>query len=74
MGVSTRMIPFTDDRVAIRVTEASPEYVSHMQSGRKLTLKQFACGGRVAVEEVIDSGELIFRTEDGARFACGDPV
>jgi len=74
MGVSTRMIPFTDDRVAIRVTEGSREYVSHMQSGRKLTLRQFARGGRVAVEEVMETGELIFRTQDGARFACGDPV
>ena len=74
MGISTRPIPFTDDRTAIRVDEGSREYITHMQTGRKLSLKQFARGQRVSVEEVVETKELIFRTEDGARFACGKQV
>lgn len=71
MGISTRPIPFTDDRTAIRVDEGSREYITHMQTGRKLSLRQFARGQRVTAEEVVETGELIFRTEDGARFARG---
>jgi len=74
MGISTRPIPFTDDRAAIRVEEGTREYITHMQTGRKLSLKQFARGQRVSVEEVVETEELIFRTEDGARFARGERV
>ena len=71
MGMTTRSIPFTDMDTAIRVTEGSREYVTNMQTGRKLSLRKFARGERVSVEEILETGELIFRTQSGTRFACG---
>lgn len=74
MGISTRSIPFMDDRIAIRVDEGSSEYITHMQTGRKLSLEDFSRGESVSVEEVLETGELIFRTQDYSRFACGKVV
>jgi hypothetical protein len=74
MGVSTESIPFTDDRMAICVNEGSCEYMPHMQFGYELSLRNFSQGQRVFVEKVIETGEFIFRSEDGTRFACGLPV
>jgi len=71
MGISTRQITLTDNTLVIRVEEGTREYITHMQTGRKLSLRQFARGQRVTAEEVIETGELIFRTEDGERFARG---
>ena len=71
MGTTTRTVPFIDDRTAIRVTEGSAEYMTNMISGRSLSLRKFARGDDVIVEEVIETGELIFRTVGGTRFACG---
>lgn len=71
MGMSTKSVSFVDDRLAIVPDECSSKYVNYLRYSKKLSLRQFSKGRRVSVEEVIGTGEFIFRTEDGADFAMG---
>lgn len=71
MGMTTKSVPFADDRIAIVPDECSPKYVNYLRYSKKLSLRQFAKGRRVCVEEIVGSNEYIFRTEDGSEFASG---
>lgn len=72
MGMTTQNTQCAP-KTRIRVHEGSSEYITHMQTGRKLSLAQFARGEPVTVERVLETGELIFRNQSGTRFACGVP-
>lgn len=63
MGATIRPIPFTDDRIAITVTECSNDCAKHIN--RTVTLKEFStfCNDAVNVFEIIGNNGVEIRFE-----------